>query len=191
VKKIQNLISFQAVCIGLVLLSFFASSAHADIIVSWENNSGDLVVRWDGNISNWTRGSVVNPGTRVYFQQDNGLHAFGNGNVDLAFTGSIHNWYTGHSFSNDVLSGDNFGTAGNSNWIYMPYNYAGETISGSVTFAGSGTAVASFVAGSRDLGFGDNDYIVFQAYSVPDTGSTAALLGAGVVTLASARRRLG
>ena len=84
-KKIRNLISFQAVCIGLVLSSFFASSAHADIIVSWENNSGDLVVRWDGNISNWTRVSVVNPGTRVYFQQDNGLHAFRNGNIDLVF----------------------------------------------------------------------------------------------------------
>lgn len=73
----------------------------------------------------------------------------------------------------------------------MPYNYAGETISGSATFAGSGTAVASFVAGSRDLGFGDNDNIVFQAYSVPDTGSTAALLGVEVIALAAARRRLG
>ena len=49
-------------------------------------------------------------------------------------------------------------------------------------------------AGRSDTGYPNAPEVGFQVGSfaaVPDTGSTAALLGAGVVALAFARRRLG
>ena len=79
--------------------------------------------------------------------------------------------------------------------------------SGSLNFSGSGT-VSLLEEGSYNFGdfnigtyslLNDRDNVVtdsghslvIQYSSVPDTGSTAALLGVGVMALAFARRRLG
>jgi hypothetical protein len=70
------------------------------------------------------------------------------------------------------------------------------SLSGSRTVSGSATADLSEIGhtfGQFNIGTyesGGNSVIV-EYSSVPDTGSTAALLGAGVAALAFARRRLG
>ena len=85
--------------------------------------------------------------------------------------------------------------------------FSGAIPSGSLNFSGSGT-VSLLEEGSYNFGdfnigtyslLNDKDNVVtdsghslvIQYSSVPDTGSTAALLGAGVAALAFARRRLG
>jgi hypothetical protein len=168
---------------------FCAASAKADVIVTWENNAGDLVVRWNGDISNWVAQYNFNTNT-VIMQTDNGMHAL-SGNVDLSWIGTTHNWYVGPDmYTGGVLTGDSFGTSGVGDWVYMPGNYSGQLISGSLTWAGQGALVSTFVAGSRDLGLGNNDNIIFRAYSpVPDSSATLALLGLGVLGLAGLRRR--
>lgn len=168
---------------------FTFTSLKADIIVTWENNAGDLVIRWNGDISNWTYSDQYNLGYFNILQGSNGMHAL-NGNVDVNWTGSSFNWYTGPEFySGGVLAGDSFGTSGLNNWVYMPYNYAGQMISGSQTWAGQGALISDFHAGSRDLGFGSNDNIVFRAASVPDSGATVGLLGLGLLGFVGLRRR--
>ena len=67
---------------------------------------------------------------------------------------------------------------------------------GMFTFSGSATidlSSANHNFGQFNIGTyeSNGDTIIVQYSSVPDTGSTAALLGAGVVALAFARRRLG
>ena len=67
---------------------------------------------------------------------------------------------------------------------------------GMFTFSGSATidlSSASHNFSQFNIGTyeSNGDTIIVQYSSVPDTGSTAALLGAGVVALAFARRRLG
>ena len=64
------------------------------------------------------------------------------------------------------------------------------------TFSGSATidlSSANHNFGQFNIGTYEKngDTFIVQYSSVPDTGSTAALLGAGVVALAIARRRLG
>jgi hypothetical protein len=179
-----------AVLLGVFSCLSLADRANADIVVTWENNAGDLVVRWNGNISNWAPQSQPSI-LFVELQTNNGLHALG-GAVDLSWTGSAHNWYIGPILSGGVLVGDSFGSGGSNNWVYMPFNYAGQSISGSATFAGQGGFVGSFVAGSRDLGFGQNDNIIFRAASVPEPTALATLGVLGLVGLSfqSRRRRI-
>lgn len=167
-------------------------SANANIIVTWENSGGDLVIRWDGFIDNWTRTNNFDSNT-VILQNGNGMHALG-GNVDLIWTGSTHNWFSGGTnLSGGILAGDSFGTSGNATWVYMPGNYAGEVISGSATFLGAGNYVdlGYFFEGSRDLGFGDNDNIIFQAYqrtSVPEP-AMLGLFSLALLALGRFKRR--
>ncbi len=95
---------------------------------------------------------------------------------------------------------DDFALVWNSNPVFG--------VSDTITFAGSATfsltpltTFSSFNVGNYDLtpsgeslwGFFDDEsgLLTIQYSAVPDTGSTAALLGAGVVALAFARRRLG
>ena len=64
------------------------------------------------------------------------------------------------------------------------------TVSGSATadLSGTGHTFGKFNIGTYEDG---GDTVIVQYSSVPDTGSTAALLGVGVFVLAAARRRLG
>ena len=64
------------------------------------------------------------------------------------------------------------------------------TVSGSATadLSGIGHTFGQFNIGTYESG---GDSLIVEYSSVPDTGSTAALLGAGVAALAFARRRLG
>ncbi|WP_440875772.1 PEP-CTERM sorting domain-containing protein [Thalassotalea sp. PLHSN55] len=175
-----------------LLASFlFTASTQANLIVDWEDDGGDLVITWNGFIDGWETANGISQfdaNTKI-IQTGNGMHAL-DGLVDLYWpnSGLGHNWYTGPSHYNGVLLGDSFGISGNGLWIYMPGNYAGQTISGSLTFASAGNLVSNFVAGSRDLGFGENDTVIFQAAApsqpVPEP-STLAIFALGILGLAS------
>jgi hypothetical protein len=162
-------------------------NAQANVIVTWENNASNLVIRWDGFIANWTRQYNFDSNL-VIMQTNNGLHAL-DGNVDLSWTGTNHNWYTGSELSNGVVTGDFFGSSGLYGWVYMPGNYAGGVISGSAVFSGFGNYVdlGYFTAGSRDLGFGENDQIIFQAYA-PNSVPAPATIGLFGLALLAMRR---
>ena len=171
---------------------FHLTPVRADIVVTWENDAGDLVIRWNGDISNWTRQHNGNGLFFTILQANNGMHAIDD-SYDLSFTGTAHNWYIGPNMGAGagVMTGDTFGTSGLSTWIYMPRNYAGQVISGSLTYAGQGALISAFVEGSRDLGFGSNDNIIFRAAaaSVPDAGSSLVLVGLSLLGFAGMRRR--
>ena len=70
-------------------------------------------------------------------------------------------------------------------------------VSGSSTIdiSASGKTFGDLVIGTYDISdvtwFNDAPTLIIQYSPVPDTGSTAALLGVGVFVLAAARRRLG
>lgn len=164
-----------------------AFNANANVIVTWENSANNLVIRWDGFIANWVRSANFNSNTAI-LQTDNGMHAL-NGNVDLIWTGSTHNWYTGSDLYNGNIVGDFFGSSGSYNWVYMPGNYAGGVISGSLTFNGFGNYVdlGYFTAGSRDLGFGEDDQIIFRAYT-PNSVPAPATIGLFGIALLALRR---
>ena len=84
----------------------------------------------------------------------------------------------------DPGGGDDF-------WLTFSTSLNGSyTVSGSATadLSGIGHTFGQFNIGTYESG--DNSLIV-EYSSVPDTGSTAALLGAGVVALAFDRRKLG
>ena len=79
---------------------------------------------------------------------------------------------------------------------------SGDILNWSISFSDEGlydltswdASGAIVSAGRSESGYADNpnpEYQVGSFASVPDTGSTAALLGLGVVALAFARRRLG
>ena len=67
--------------------------------------------------------------------------------------------------------------------------------SSTVDFSGSGKTFGDLVIGTYDISeityFNNAPTLIVQYSSVPDTGSTAALLGVGDVALAFAKRRLG
>ena len=179
---------FKSIALAATMI-ILSTSANANIIVTWEDNAGDLVIRWNGDISNWSPSNQFSTET-ILLQGGNGMHAL-SGPVDLLHTGTAHDWYTGPSISNPagVLVGDSFGTSGQSNWVYMPQDYAGQVISGSLTIASQGGLIGSFVAGSRDLGLGDNDNIVFQAATVVPVPAAAWLFGSGLIGLIGVARR--
>jgi hypothetical protein len=181
----------KAALAGMILMtSNLVNMANANLIVTWENNANDLIIRWDGNISNWGVGvSNINRVDYAYMYNGNGLHAL-DGNVEYVYTGTSFNWYTGVQMNrNYELLGDSWGSSGTSNWAYMPGGYAGENISGQVTFFGAGSYVAAgfFHEGSRDLGLGDNDTIFFQAYNAVPEPTTLAIFALGMIGLASRR----
>jgi len=189
----MGLLQKLAFLVVLSCIAFTSAKVQADVIVTWENNANDLVIRWNGNISGWSPQFQFNS-SFIALQTNNGLHAL-DGPVDLSWTGTAHNWYTGPDL-NGILAGDSFGSSGVANWVYMPQNYAGQNISGSATFTGQGyLAATSFIEGSRDLGFGDNDNIIFRAASsatvTPEPTSLAAWgIGAAGLAIAARRRKM-
>ena len=124
--------------------------------------------------------------------------------------GVNHNWIVGDPFGDiDGIGFDGAGYLNNDNVIgdglYLMSSQsfpAGATVTPAITGTWSGSnafdpsAVSSFLLTWGEDGilesypFGDPQGTT-STPAVPDTGSTAALLGAGVVALAFARRRLG
>ena len=84
----------------------------------------------------------------------------------------------------DIGGGDDFLL------IFTTLLYGSYTVSGSATadLSTIGHTFGQFNIGTYESG---GNSLIVEYSSVPDTGSTAALLGAGVVALAFARRRLG
>ena len=186
VKKMQNLLSF------ILLMAFLPASASAvTITISALNDEATtLDVTMTGNVtatettSLWVWNDfatyVGNDGPDAYiFNLTEGITANGvavtslwldrdpgDGNDDFAIYGS---------FAADTT-----------------YSFSG---SGTINLlAGGSSNFGDLIKGTYDLThptLSSGNSLVIQYSSVPDTGSTAALLGAGVIALAAARRRLG
>jgi hypothetical protein len=195
IKKEQQMKSPKTSVLTLLASFLFMASAQANLIVDWKDDGGDLVISWNGFIDGWETASGSNfsqfSSDAKILQGGNGMHGI-DGLVDLYWpnSGQGHNWYVGPNLSGGVLQGDSFGVSGNFLWIYMPGNYTGQTISGSLTFVEDGHLVSNFVTGTRDLGFGENDTVIFQSaapsQSVPEP-STLAIFALGMIGLASRR----
>ena len=89
---------------------------------------------------------------------------------------------------------DDDGGSGNDDLLLIVDGFS--STNGTYTFSGSATidlSSANHNFGQFNIGTyeSNGDTIIVQYSSVPDTGSTAALLGVGVAALAFARRRLG
>ena len=191
-KNIQNLLA------AIFLLTLLPSSASAlTITISAPNDAATtLDVTMTGSLA------ISGGNTRLTWD-DIGDYVTDQGpNADkFDINGSI----TASGILVDEIYFDEDGPDPNTNDDFRIY-FSGAA-SGSLNFSGSGT-VSLLEEGSYNFGdFNIGTYsllnnrenvvtdsghsLVIQYSSVPDTGSTAALLGVGVMALAFARRRLG
>ena len=195
VKNIQNLLAV------IFLLMLLPASASAALIVSdWTATPTSLSFKITGTID---EGVTIGP------DQDNALFI---GPSNLAYDSGIPSYFGGTAstiegsptaisapaFYNTGSSGAKIQIrkAGFATWA------AGDILSYSVTFSDpslydvtawnpTGGIVS---AGRSSSGYANAPEVQYQVgsfASVPDTGSTAALLGAGVAALAFAKRKLG
>jgi hypothetical protein len=196
-KKFQNLLSL------IFLMAFLPASASAvTITISALNDEATtLDVTMTGNVTaTETRSNLVWNNFATYVSNDGpnddsftlteGITANGVGVTEVSVTELFLD-------RDDGVGNDDF-------WIISSF-VAGITYS----FSGSGTInlleegsfnFGDLIKGTYDLDLADSgghsisssgNSLVIQYSSVPDTGSTAALLGVGVFALAAARRRLG
>ena len=192
VKNIQNLLA------AIFLLTLIPSSASAlTITISAPNDAATtLDVTMTGSLA--ISGGV----TRLTWDNIGDYVTDQGPNVErFDINGSI----TASGILVDEIYFDEDGPDPNTNDDFRIY-FSGAP-SGSLNFSGSGT-VSLLEEGSYNFGdFNIGTYsllnnrenvvtdsghsLVIQYSSVPDTGSTAALLGVGVMALAFARRRLG
>ena len=194
-KNIQSLLA------AIFLLTLLPASASAALIVSdWTATPTSLSFKITGTID---EGVTIGPA------QDNVLFI---GPSNLAYDSGIPYYFEGTA---SVIEGSptaisapaiyNVGgsgakiqirKAGFATWA------AGDMLSYSVTFSDpslydvtawnpNGGIISAGRSSSGCANAPEAQYQVGSFASVPDTGSTAALLGAGVVALAFARRRLG
>ena len=193
VKNIQNLLG------AIFLLTLIPSSASAlTITISAPNDAATtLDVTMTGSLA-------ISDGITRLTWDDIGDYVTDQGpNADkFDINGSI----TASGILVDEIYFDEDGPDPKTNDDFRIY-FSSSVPSGSLNFSGSGTV---FLLEERIYNFGDfnigtysllNDRdnvvtdsghsLVIQYSSVPDTGSTAALLGVGVMALAFARRRLG
>ena len=194
VKNVQNLLA------AILLLTLLPASASAALIVSdWTATPTSLSFKITGTID---EGVIIGP------DQDNALFI---GPSNLAYDSGIPSYFGGTAStiegSPTAISAPAFYNgssgakiqirkAGFASWA------AGDMLSYSVTFSDpslydvtawnpTGGIVSAGRSSSGYANAPEAQYQVGSFASVPDTGSTAALLGAGVVALAFARRRLG
>ena len=193
VKNIQNLLA------AIFLLTLIPSSASAlTITISAPN---DAATTLDVTMT----GSLASSGGVTRLTWDNiGDYVTDQGpNIDrFDINGSI----TASGILVDEIYFDEDGPDPNTNDDFRIY-FSSSVPSGSLNFSGSGT-VSLLEEGSYNFGdfnigtysllndkdnvvTGSGHSLVIQYSSVPDTGSTAALLGVSVVALAFVRRRLG
>ena len=173
--------------ISLLLALLPASASAITITISAPSNSsteltvtttGAAIITSDGNHAAFFNiGDYITNGTgpdNEYFNLSSGITA------------------GGEALTRIYLDDD--GGSGNDDLLLIVDGFS--STNGTYTFSGSATidlSLANHNFGHFNIGTYEKsgDTLIVQYSSVPDTGSTAALLGAGVVALAFARRKLG
>ena len=183
-KNIQNLLA------AIFLLTLLPASASAITITisAPSNSSTELTVTVTGeayilNVMSTQEAYFANIGD--YITNDTGPR-FENYYLSSGITAG------GESVTMIFLDDDG---GANDDDLALVFDSFSQT-AGIYTFSGSATidlSLANHNFGHFNIGTYEKsgDTLIVQYSSVPDTGSTAALLGAGVVALAFARRKLG
>ena len=177
--------------ISLLLALLPASASAITITISAPSNSStELTVTVTGE-------AMIDDfeGT-AYFNNIGDYIDYGTGPDNEYFnlsSGIIRNGFGVEEATRMVLDAD---SGSNDDDLYILFDGGLGAPPGMFTFSGSATldlSSANHNFGQFNIGTyeSNGDTIIVQYSSVPDTGSTAALLGVGVAALAFARRRLG
>ena len=199
----MNMTHVRSTLVVIAALLLGAGSAQAVVIATAQEESGNVVVTFSGTIAldslpapdflnNLTHGvSVlsVDPSTPGFAFEPPGTRIDG---YSLSVTGTPPP-FGASSIQTiaDSRTGDYFfwQTDGTSATLVLPHGYAGEVLSGSMTFDGATFASLGIAHGTSEWSWSNgrsSDKVVF---GVPDTASTLALLGGALVGLAAFRRR--
>ena len=187
VKKMQNLLSF------IFLLAFVPSSAFAVTFSNLNITATEFSVDISGNLpgpepddnAHWLIITHPNVNTNPGFVLEDFAIA-----ATASFSGSqtVSFFKTGNSAAGDYA------------WVEFTNVLAGlESLNGTLSGTWSSAVFNPNEASSVNFYYGTDEYgalttgvfLGSASRSVPDTGSTAALLGVGVIALGFARRRLG
>ncbi|QXD30739.1 VPDSG-CTERM sorting domain-containing protein [Candidatus Pelagisphaera phototrophica] len=179
--------------ISLLLVLLPASASAITITISAPSNSStELTVTATGDAY------ISHGSNQVAFSDIGDYITYGTGPDDEYFnlsSGITASHYTEETATRIYLDADNGRTISNDDDLRIVFDdlFGMDNI---YTFSGSATidlSSANHNFGQFNIGTYEKngDTFIVQYSSVPDTGSTAALLGAGVFVLAAARRRLG
>jgi len=173
--------------LGLAL----ATTARAQMTITFAETGGDLIATYSGTLPSWagtegTSSGLLNSLNSTSFYSMNGTYAVRS--VGGGLTGS---WSAANTLSGGVVSGHYFGF--DSGGVYAPDDYNGVTlIDGSLTFAGqtfTDLGLSSGTSGSFTLGGGSDPVSYLVGAAVPEPSTSAALFGVAILGVTLARRR--
>ena len=199
--------------LAVILSIALGTTGHSVLTTYVYEDGGDLIVESSGylSLSQWRYDATLRAGVMGYFKPHFENDPLYGGEVELGWLEGLHDVYfadlapliaTGDrplspsSSAAETLTGSAnfFFHLGAQSYVYVSAGLATNSLlEANMTFTGKTISGMGLSLGTSTIYAGGDSFVfnIGQAPPVPDTGSTAALLGAGAVALAFARRRLG